>query len=283
MYARLHRGFSKLSHYSKALYTSFYSPTIYADVVKRGRGLRMGYLLFLVVLGTLPLSGRVIVAFNHFFEERMLLPFQALPLLTIQHGEVIYHQSMPCLIKNHEGEVISIIDTTGTVSEINQTYPQLTVLITKNKMDFRAPSYKQFLGLSKNSTGNPIYTRTFNKDLNGQFSGTEWIHSTGISKLNVLIQMMIFPCIMLFYLGIFSATLLLLATLTQLYADIFFRLKLPFKAACRLLITASTSTLVLFFIMRCNDWTASGMRLVYSVLLLSYISYGLYSVKQLEA
>ncbi|HAU4045948.1 TPA: DUF1189 family protein [Legionella pneumophila] len=280
MYDRLHRCFSTISQYSKALYASFYSSVLYADVVKRWHGLGMGYLLFLIILGAIPLSGRVIVAFNHFFQDEVLLPIQVLPLLTIQNGEITYNQTMPYLIKNNKGEVVSIIDTTGTVSEMHKAYPQLKVLITKNKIDFRPPSYKQFLGLAKNAIGNPIYTRTFDKGLNGLLSGTEWLHSSGISRLNTLMQTLVFPCVTLFYFGVFGVVLLLMSALVQLFSDIFLNLKLPFNASCRLLAVAATPTLVLFFFMRGGNFAVPGMALVYGVLLPSYTFYGLYSAKR---
>lgn len=190
---------------------------------------------------------------------------------------------MPYLIKNNKGEVVSIIDTTGIVSEMNQKYPQLTVLITKNKMILRPPSYKQFLGLAKDNIGNPIYTRTFDNGLSGVLSGAEWIHSTGISRLNTLMQLLVFPCVTLFYFSVLGVILLLLSSLVQLYSDIFFNLKLPFKASCRLLAVAATPTLVLFFLMRWGNFAVPGMGLVYGILILSYISYGLYSTKRLSA
>ncbi|KTD37685.1 hypothetical protein Lnau_0616 [Legionella nautarum] len=280
MYYRFHRWFSTLSQYCKALYASFYSSVLYAEVVKRWQGLGLGYLLFLIILGAIPLSGRVMIAFHHFFKEEVLFPLQSLPLLTIQNGEIIDKQPMPYLIKNNKGEVVSIIDTTGKLFEMNQAYPQLSVLITKNKMILRPPSYKQFLGLAKDNVGNPIYTRTFDKGLNGLLSGAEWVHSTGISRLNTLMQILVFPSVTLFYFSVFAVTLLLLSALVQLYSDIFFNRKLSFKASCRLLAVAATPTLVLFFFMRGANFAVPGMSLVYGVLILSYISYGLYSVKR---
>lgn len=92
MYDRLHGWFSTLSKYSKTLYASFYSSVLYADVVKRWHGMGMGYLLFLIILGAIPLSGRVIIEFNHFFKEEILFPIQSLPLLTIQNGEITYNR-----------------------------------------------------------------------------------------------------------------------------------------------------------------------------------------------
>ncbi|CDZ78337.1 hypothetical protein BN59_02647 [Legionella massiliensis] len=273
----------RLSQYIKALYASFYSSVLYVDVVKRWQGFGMGYLLFLIILGSIPLSGRVIAEFNQFFREEILFPFQALPLLAIQNGEIIYNQPMPYLIKNNKGEVVSIIDTTGVVSEMNQAYPQLTILITKDKTLLRLPSYKQFLGLAKDNLGNPIYTRTFDKGLTGLLSGTEWINSSGISKLNTLIQILVFPCVTLFYFGVFAIVLLLLSALLQLYGDIFFSFKLPFKASCRLLAVTATPALVLFFVMRSVNFSVPGMGLVYGVLVLSYVSYGLYTLKRAPA
>lgn len=282
MYARLHRWFSTLSQYGKALYSLFYSSALYANVVRHWQGFGIGYLLFLIILGTVPLSVRVVIEFNHFFSEEILFPVQSLPLLPIENGEISYNQPMPYLIRNNKGEVVSIIDTTGTVSDMKQEYPQLVVLITKNKMILRPPSYKQFLGLAKDNIGNPIYTRTFDKELNGLLSGKEWIDSTGISKLNILMQILVFPCVTLFYFGVFGIMLLLLSALVQLYSDIFFSLKLPFKASCRLLAVAATPTLELFFFMRAGNFAVPGMGLVFGVLLLSYLSYGLYSVKRLR-
>jgi hypothetical protein len=285
MYGQLHRWFSTLLKYSKALYASFYSSALYSDVVRSWHGLGIGYLLFLIILGAIPLSGRVVIAFNHFFKEEIQFPFQALPPLTIINGELVYKQPMPYLIKNNKGAVVSIIDTTARVSQLSRTYPQLTVLITKNKMYFRPASYKQFLGLAKDAIGNPIYTHTFDRGLNGVLSGPEWIQSTGVSKLNALMQIMVYPCVTLFYFGFFGVVLFLLSALVQLYADIFFSIKLPFRASCRLLAIAATPTLVLFFLMRCCSFVISGIGFVYGVLLLSYISYGLYtqdhSVKRL--
>lgn len=283
MYSRFHGWFSTLSQYSQTLYTSFYSSALYADVMKRWHGLGMGYLLFLIIFGAIPLSGRVIVEFNHFFKDEILFPVQSLPLLPIQNGEINYNEPMPYLIKNSKGEVVSIVDTTGTVSEMTQAYPELTVLITKNKMLFRPPSYRQFLGLAKENTDNAIYTHTFDNGLNGLLSGAQWIHSTGISRLNTLMQILVFPCVTLFYFSVFSVASLLLSSLVQLYSDIFFNHKLSFKAACRLLTVAATPTLVLFFLMRWGNIAAPRMGWVYGILLLNYISYGLYSTKRLSA
>jgi len=279
---RLHRWFSNVWRYIKAILPSFYSSALYAEVVKRWQGLGVGYLLLLVILGSIPLSGRVILAFDEFFKEEILFPVKALPPLTIKNGEVIYNQPMPHWIKNKRGAVVAIIDTTGAVSGMPQAYPQLVALITKHKVMIRPPGYKQFLGLATDNLSNPIHTQSFDKGLNGVFSGAAWIQASGISRLNTLIKILIFPCVVVFYFSFFCVLLFLLSALAQLYSDIFFRLKLPFKATCRLLTVAATPVLVLFFFMRYSNIVVPGIILDYGVILLAYISFGLYSVKRLS-
>ena len=266
-----------LTQYFKTLGAAFFSSSLYVRVVKHWHGLGMGYFLFVIILGAIPLSVRMNIELNQFFKDKILFPIQSIPLLRIEHGELIYHQPMPDLIKNKNRDVVSIIDTTGAVFAMSSAYPELTMLITKNKIDFRPPSYKQFLGFTKNSMNNPIYTHTFDKELSGYISGQEWLHSSGILRLNTVIQIFILPLIILFYFFIFAVTLLLLSSIVQLYSDIFFNLQLSFKASCRLLSVAVTPALVVFFSMQCSHLALPIID--YGVLILAYISYGLYSVK----
>ena len=271
--------FSTLGRYTTTLYRSFYSSVLYADVVKRWHGLGIAYLLFIIMLGVIPLSARVIVAFNDFFKDEILFPIKAIPLAYIKNGELIDNHAMPYIIKNPKGDIVTIADTNGTVSEINNTYPKLSVLITKHDMYFRPPSYQQFLGLAKDNTGNPIYTRHFDKGANGILSGTEWIQSTGMIKLNLLMQCMVYPSLIVFYVVVFGVVLFLLSALVQLFSDIFLGFKLSFESAYRLLAVAITPTLILFFVMRGFDVALPGMGFIDGVLFLSYVCYGLYAAK----
>ncbi len=279
MYDRLHHWFFAVLQYSKTLGSSFHSSLLYVDVVKRWNGLGIGYLLFLIILGSLPLSYRLNIAFDHFFKQKILLPIESIPSIPIHDGIVVYNKPIPYLIKNNNGEIVLIIDTTGTVSEMNEKYPELIMLITKNKIDFRPPSYKQFLNLSKDSINNPIYTRTFDKKFNGFISGEAWLRSSGILKIKTIMKIFIFPLVTLFYFVIFGVTLLLLSSIVQLYSDIFFNRKIPFKASCRLLSVAATPALLLFFLMQCSGFALPNID--YVVIVLTYISYALYSVKRL--
>ena len=106
--------------------------------------------------------------------------------------------------KNKSGQVVSLIDTTGVIKQMDETYPQLTVLITKNTLYFRPPNLNQFLGMKQLPSDNKIFTHSFSQENNGLFSGKNWITSSGFLKLKTLVKTLILPCIILFYLIIQS-------------------------------------------------------------------------------
>ena len=76
--------------YFRALYLSFYAPALYVDVVKRWQGVGIGYILMVIAIGSIPLSSRIIIEFNQYFEEKILLPLQVLPKINIKKGHVLF-------------------------------------------------------------------------------------------------------------------------------------------------------------------------------------------------
>ncbi len=114
-------------NYLQAIYKSFYSALLYVDIAKRWRGLGLSYLIVIIALASLPFSVRVMMNFNQFFINKIVFPVEKLPLLSVHHGEIEFENPMPYLIKNPEGQVVSLIDTTGIVTRIDNTYPHLSV------------------------------------------------------------------------------------------------------------------------------------------------------------
>ncbi len=275
---------SPVYNYYRALYLSFYASRLYIDVVKRWQGFGLRYLLIVIVIGAVPLSSRIIVEFNDFFDEQILLPVKALPTLAIKQGNVLFNKPMPYLIKNKAGQVISVVDTTGTITKINNdTYPQLKVLLSKNEIFFRPPSFKQFLNQTTSSTANRIYSHVFSTPINGIFEGEHWIKTSGISKLNTLMIVLIFPSVVLFYWAIFSALILFISTLWQLCSDVLLGVKLKFKESCRLLSVSSTPMIAFFFLIRTPNIIFRGLGFIYFILLISYFFYAMLSVKRDKA
>lgn len=265
-------------NYWHALYRAFYSSSLYNDVFKKWRGLGILYLFLVIVLGSIPLSVRIMMETNQFFKANVLFPIQALPTINIKNGMFVFDKPMPYLIKNNHNQVVSVINTTGFISAIS-TYPQLRVLITNNTMYFIPPSYKEFLGFTKSSSANKVYSKTLGKDANGIFDGQNWLNTSGFAKLNTVLQILVFPCITLTYLIICMLLLVVLATLAQLCSDVFFGLKITYKESCRLLSVSSTPMFTLLFLIRISNFPLPHLGLVYLVLLINYFFYALYSVK----
>lgn len=267
-------------NYFQTIYKSFYSALLYVDIAKRWRGFGITYLIFIIALASLPLSVRIMMNFNQFFVKQIVFPIENLPILSINHGEIAFEKPMPLLIKNSDGQVVSIIDTTGIVKRIDATYPHLSVLITKNKIYFRLPNFKQFVGLTNSLASNKVYTQSFSHKDNGIFDGKYWIKNNGINKLNSLVQIFIFPLLTLFFLGLYISFILIFSALGQLIADTFFGLKLQFKESCRLLAVACTPQIIFFFIVRTTQLPLPGLGFYSLILLISYFYYTIFSVKQ---
>lgn len=262
--------------YWQALYLSLFSSQIYVDVAKRWKRFSLGYLLLLFAIISIPLAVRMTVDFNQFFNEKVLLPVQKLPVFSLQNGLVSLDKPMPYFVKNDAGDVISIIDTTGKITGIDNTYPQLSVLITKDTLYYRSPPSAYFIP----DSAKPINVHPFDKQMNQIFNGSEWINSSGIKNVNLLFEMAIYPSLVLLFFSMALVLLLCLAIVAQLVATLFFKLSLSYFQAFRLLMVSSTlQILVLFFFITANlmfPWV--GLLLV--TLLAVYYGFALISLKR---
>lgn len=273
---------SSVHSYWQALYAAFYSKRLYADVVKFWRGWGIAYLLLVISLGAIPLSARVIADFNQFFERQILYPLQHLPVLYIQNGKVLFGKEMPYVIKNDLGQIVSIVDTTGTIATINKDYPQLSILITQSTLYFRPPSVEQFLGASTAYTENKIYSYSLAAKGNGILDSQNWIKTSRINKLVKIIDVLIFPIMTLVYWSFYCIFMFVLAVIGQLLADTLLGLKLQFKQSCRLLAVAATPQIICLFLLRTEGVGFANIGWAYLGLVILYYFCGLLSVKRAQ-
>lgn len=266
--------------YWQALYLAFYSSRLYVDVFKRWRGYGVLYLLLVIAIATIPLSLRIIYYFNHYFDEQMIAPLKQLPTLYIQNGHVVFDKPMPYFIKNKKGDVVALIDTTGTVKGMDKTYPELTVLITKDKLYFRPPKFRLFFKEQDELKGDNIYAQSLSKQSNEVFIGKEWVETSGVLKLKWVAALLVYPLMTGFIFGLYVIVLLFLAFTGQLFSIIIFKFKMSFKETCRLFLVAATAqTFILFLFMALNiTLPLSGFS--YIALLAVYFSYAALSVKR---
>ena len=266
--------------YWQALYMSFYSSQLYVDVGKRWQNFGFLYLFFVIALASIPFSARIIYDFQHDFNEQILLPISKLPLIYIQSGNVVFDKPMPYFIKNEKGDIVTIVDTTGKVTRINSDYPQLTMLITKNKIFFRAPKFALFFQEIEQTNPQEVIEQSLSKSSNEVFNGKTWIATNGVLKLRLLTELSLYPLAVMFIYGIYIILMLALSFIGQLFTQIIFKFKLPYQAATRLMIMASTIQIIVFFILLTTNTFFHGTGLLYMILLAIYFNFGVISFKR---
>lgn len=266
--------------YWQAMYMAFYSRKLYIDVYKRWQGAGIVYLFLLITVLTIPYSVNLVSGFNRYFDEDIIKPLSSLPLLYIQNGEVQFDKPMPYFIKNAQGDVVALIDTTGQVDTIDNRYPHLVFLLSKNKLLFRAPAFHSYLNLAEVLPDASVYTQEFSKEGNEVFSAKQWLESAHISSLKRLGEVLIYPFVLSTFFGAFIAPLVFMALLGQLFSLAVYKFKMQLKDACRLLMVASTPQMVLFFACLTAQITLPIASFIYIAVLASYFSYAVMMVRQ---
>lgn len=269
-----------LYRYWQALYMSFYSSRLYVDVAKRWKGYGFIYLLLVIALASIPFSARIIIDFNHFFKEGMMAPLKALPPLYVQNGEITFDKPMPYFIKDKTGATVAIIDTTGAIDSIPPKYPNLTILITKNKVIYRAPNLQLFLKGSKTEKPRDVYIQELKKGSNEVFDAKEWLSTSGMLTIRWATEILLYPTLVAFMFGLSIVILLSIALLGQVVAQILFVVRLTYKQSCRILLVAMTFPCVLFFMGLTVNIVVPKIGYFYLAVLTAYYCYGVLAVKR---
>lgn len=267
----------------QAFYMAFYSPQLYIDVVKRWRGLGAWYLICLLAMVAIPLSGQYMLSFNQSVYTDFIEPFMQLPSMQIQEGKINFHAQMPYFVKNSANEVVVIVDTTGHIKKIGKQYPKLIGLITEEKIYFRPPSPPV---LKKYSTKKQLFptpsvdTFSIEQLENQQLDFRHWIKKSGIIALKNNLLMGIYPTLVFSFFGQIITLTCALALMGQLSAYALFRYRLNYMAACRLMAVASTCSVVIFFILKTFYDDIPLVRLGCGILSYLYFCYGVWVVRE---
>jgi hypothetical protein len=268
-------------HYSywQALYLSFFESKLYVDVAKRWKGFPVGYLLLLMFVVSIPASVRVVEQFHHFFEQQVLMPLKKLPPFYVQNGQVSLDKPMPYLVKNEAGQVIAIVDTSGSVTTIDKRYPQLAILVTRDKLIYRSPTPPK---LFEESAPIPtsINERPFEKGINQVFDGDEWIKSSGINTIKFLAEIIIYPTIALLFFVVYLGLLFTFSLMAQLVAKVLFKFDLTYGQAIRLLTVSATPQIFVLMMVVAFNLFFVGISFLMIALLAIYFSFAVLSLKR---
>lgn len=100
----------------------FFSRELYRDVALRWQGVALGYLLLLLALCWIPGVIRIQRSFASFVDHEAPLLIDQIPDVNIVAGQAYVDAPQPYTIRDPEtGEALLVIDTTGTITSLEQT------------------------------------------------------------------------------------------------------------------------------------------------------------------
>ena len=128
---------------------SFFSKELYRDVGLYWKGVNFSYLLLLLVICWIPTMIKIHVGVTDFVNNEAPTVIEQLPEITITNGEVSISEPQPYYIKDPEnGDVLAIIDTTGTIESLEDS--NAICLLTKTKIMWqKSEAETQIVDLSK--------------------------------------------------------------------------------------------------------------------------------------
>lgn len=270
----------RLYGYLHALPLSFYSSRLYIDVIKRWRGLGIGYLLFIIAIFTLPVAVRLALDFNVYFKQSIIFPLESLPPLYIQNGQVYLDKPMPYVVKNKNGKPIAVVDTTKTLEEITRSYPSITWFINKDTIHFKPAVPYVYLSTVKSAPDMSTLTETLPKGDNEVFIGKEWLKQSFAFTTLWVVELLIYPIMVIFFYIFFLSMMLMLAFLGQVFAQSLFAVKLRFNESSRILTVSATPAFFVFFLFLTTDYLFAGAGLIAVAILALYFSYAVILIKR---
>lgn len=270
---------TSIYRYRQALYMAFYSSRLYVDVAKRWRGFCFSYLLLLIAIAAIPFSVHSILDINHYLNDKIISPVEKIPTLHIKNGELLFDKPMPYIIKDKAGSAVIMIDTQSNVTGMDAAYPELMILITKNKIYFRVPEINYFLKKSENVAQPPV-VKMMDKNDSEIFVSKEWVKSIGLLRIKWFFRIMFYPLTVSFLFGLCCTLVLVLTMIAQTISLIFLKYTLSFKEAARMLIVASTAPVFVFLLLLSVNGLFPEIGFVCAGLYTIYFCYGVLAIKR---
>ena len=234
--------------YWKAFYLSFFSPALSLDVFKRWKGLGALYLFFVVTLSSMPFLGRITADLHHYLVDDLLSIVHELPTIQIDQGQVLTDAALPLILHNQTGKTIGIITWIGRIDDAITQNPDLLLFITLNSIQFRFPPLHFYLMPSLSQTPQSFSTLPINTMNHVVFSGHTWAQQASTTWSLWLFLILLYLALLNLLYGILLSNLLMFGLMGQAIASIFFKFKLNYHQACRLLAISSTPPLLVLFL-----------------------------------
>lgn len=271
--------------YWQALYLAFFSQRLYIDVVKRWHGFGMIYFLIMMFIISVPWTFYYTAQFSQYLDDEIIFPFERMPPLMIQNGEVSIDKSVPYIIESKSNKPAIEINTTSDLKGFSSQYPTVFFLITKNALYFRVPSNPAFSMPKLSPTGQTESFKNlteyhFEKNDNQVFSGRDWVRTSGIQSLRAYAALIVFPIVFGMLWGLYFVTSVVLASMGRIIASVVLKYPIGFIDSFRLAWVASTAPIAFVNIVLYVGYNLRGLGWYYITLVAIYFSLAILCVKR---
>src|SRR3990167_9635432 len=264
--------------YWEAMYRAFFSRKLYVEVGKYWPGLGLKYLFLSIMIASIPLSIKITYAAVQFYQHELVDILQAIPKLTIKNGQVVVDVAMPYMIKNRDGEIALIVDTTCKIKHMEKKYPKLFVLITKDQFIYRLlqpnPDSSKTIAFKTTS-----YTHDFANNKNESLTGADIAHLSVVYMTKWMLMIMIYPSVVMQYTAVYLVIYLFWAFIAQMVAKIGLRFPLTYRQTVRLLIVSGTSQMVLMFLFLTLNLHLKYFSIIFLGLVAIYFNFAVLALK----
>ncbi|MCX7116503.1 MAG: DUF1189 family protein, partial [Legionellales bacterium] len=240
-----------------------------------------GVLYFLLVFSLLlvPIAFYAIYTFGTNFDNNIILPIESLAPITIKDGQVEFDKPMPYLIKNKQGDVVGLIDTSGNTQGMPDKYPDMTFVLTQDKMYFRPPKLNLWRNTADPHDGQKVLEESISTQDLGLFVGKNWIKERGIKRIKWFGESLIYPMMLGSVFGAVSLLMMSMAFLVKLMSIIIFKFTIKLKEACRLTMVASTLAYLLFFVTYFFQIELYRQQYIYLIIVAIYSNFAVLSLR----
>lgn len=274
---------SPLYKYWQALFLSFYSSKLYIDVVKRWKGFGIKYLIFFLLIACIPLAIKNTIMMNSEIQYGILDPVYLIPKFKIENGQVKFSEKMPYFIKNSLGKTVVIIDTTGSINEIKDEYPDLLILINSNKMYFRFPKLAFLKNDQRNAefyNAQKVNVHDFTNVLDDEFDGKEFIEESDFVNIKKYFLATVYPITVFGFFGMLISAILALSIMGQVVSYSIFKYKLTYKQTSRVSVIATCIGVGIYLNLKAFDIFSPKITFLCVVIAFIYFSFGVLVVKR---
>ena len=221
---------SKAKRFSffETLFFSFYSRSLYQNVVRNWKGLGLPYLLFLLMLYWVPEMMNIHRSVSDFIAEKAPEYVEQIPVITIAKGEASIKEPVPYTIFDKKTNTpVAIIDTSGQVESPGNT--PAYVLVTKKNIFIRRDE---------------AAVRSFPLSDFGSVTVTKKLVYGWLDFFNSLFAVVLFPLLLLLSFASHILQAGLLSLLGGFFAK-YFNVELNSQALFRLSVVAFTPPVIL--------------------------------------